>query len=148
MKTILKIGFLSFISMMTLLGSTETEVEELVNKANVYCEKVGIEECSKAFTAKDPEFTKGDLYIFVSTFSGNLIAHGANASLIGKDLSKVKSPSGIFPGIEMGKIAKEKGSGWIEYKWSHPVTKKVADKRTYVKKFQNTEILIGSGYYK
>ncbi len=147
-KSIYKIALLSIFSATSLFASNSTDVEQLVDKAYKFCEEKGLDACIKAFNEKDKRFTKGPLYVFVSKFSGVAIAHGGNSKLIGKDLSKVKSPSGIYPGVEMAKIAKEKGSGWLDYKWSHPVTKKIADKTTYVKRFKDTDVFIASGYYK
>lgn len=132
----------------SLLANTSDDVQKLVNDAYSHCETKGLEECIKSFNNKDKKFTKGGLYIFVSNFSGVAIAHGGNSKLVGKDLSKVKSPSGIYPGVEMAKIAKNKGTGWLDYKWSHPVTKRIADKTTYIKRFKNTDVFIASGYYK
>ena len=145
---ITKIAVAFFLCTLSLNASNEAEVEKLVDKAYQFCKAEGIEACSKAFNNKDPRFTQGQLYVFVSKLSGISIAHGGNPKLAGKDLSKVKSPSGIYPGVEMGKIAAEKGSGWLDYSWSHPVTKRITDKRTFVKRYEGQDILIGSGFYK
>lgn len=150
MKKLLYIVGLVYIGMSVSLFAADrkAEVEALVNKAYDFCKTEGFDKCIKTFNDKDPRFTKGDLYVFVSEFSGVALAHGGNALLVGKDLSKVKAPSGIYPGVEMAKIAKEKGTGWLDYRWSHPVTKKVADKSTYVKRFEGKDLFVASGYYK
>jgi cytochrome c len=148
MKILRNITFISLVSVVNLFASVEADVEALVNKAFDYCKTEGLEVCTKAFTNKDPEFTKGSLYIFVGESNGPLLAHGGNAKLVGRDLSNIKSASGVYPGKEFSKAMNSgKDSLWIQYKWSHPVTKKIADKLTYIKKF-NDKIYIGSGYYK
>lgn len=148
MKLLQKSIVASLIIGGSLIADTSTDAQNLVNEAYSYCEKKGLDECIKSFNNKDKRFTKGALYVFVSDFAGVAVAHGGNAKLVGKDLSKVKSPSGIFPAVEFTRIAKEKGSGWVDYKWSHPVTKRIADKTTFIKRFQDKDLLIGSGYYK
>lgn len=148
MKNLFKICFISFISTITLFASSEKEVKELVIQANEYCENNGLDECIKVFNNKDPRFTKGELYIFVSKFSGDTLAHGGNTKLVGKNLLNVKSPSGIYPTLEFVKIATGSGSGWVEYKWSHPISKNIADKKAFITRFKNEDIFIGSGYYK
>jgi signal transduction histidine kinase len=44
--------------------------------------------------------------------------------------------------------AKSKGSGWVDYMWTNPQTKKVEPKSTYVVKVPEFEGLIGVGIYK
>jgi signal transduction histidine kinase len=43
-------------------------------------------------------------------------------------------------------LANTKGSGWVDYKWVHPVTKAMAMKSTYIEKVD--DIVIGCGIYK
>lgn len=148
MKIILKLTLLSILTTSTLLASSTDDVENLVNKAYSFCEKEGLDKCIKSFNDRDPEFIKDDLYIFVSEFNGMMLAHAGNNKLVGKDLSKVKSPSGIYPAEEFEKIAKNIGYGWVDYKWSHPTTKKITDKSTFIKRFKDQDVFIGSGYYK
>jgi cytochrome c len=148
MKTISKLVVFGILVTSNLLASNSSDVENLVNKAYAFCEKEGLDKCVKSFNDKNPEYIKDDLYIFVSEFNGMTLAHGGNENLIGKDLSKVKSPSGVYPAEEFAKIAKTKGFGWIDYKWSHPITKEITDKSTFIKRFKDQDIVIGSGYYK
>jgi signal transduction histidine kinase len=43
-------------------------------------------------------------------------------------------------------LAKNKGNGWLDYKWTNPVSKKVEDKSTYVQR--HDDFFIGCGIYK
>ena len=49
----------------------------------------------------------------------------------------------VQEGVQM---AKTKGSGWVDYKWTNPTTKKVEAKSTYVKKVD--ELIFCCGIYK
>jgi signal transduction histidine kinase len=40
----------------------------------------------------------------------------------------------------------EHGSGWVDYKWPNPVTKKIQTKSAYVVKVNDN--VCGTGYYK
>jgi cytochrome c len=148
MKSISKLIILSILAASNLLASSSNDVENLVNKAYAFCEKEGLDNCIKSFNNRNLDFIKDDLYIFVSEFNGMTLAHAGNSKLVGKNLSKVKSPSGLYPTIEFAKIGKTTGSGWVNYKWSHPLTREITDKSTFVKRFKDQEIVIGSGYYK
>lgn len=105
----------------------------------------------KAYAAindkNDKDFHNKDLYVFVSKISdGTLVAHGANMGLIGKDLSALKDVDGKLFLAEMTKLANEKGSGWVDYKWTNPVTKKIEQKSSYVER--GGDIYVGVGIYK
>jgi signal transduction histidine kinase len=42
--------------------------------------------------------------------------------------------------------ATAKGSGWSDYKWTNPVTKKIDPKSTYFQKVD--DVILGCGVYK
>jgi signal transduction histidine kinase len=43
-------------------------------------------------------------------------------------------------------VVQSRGSGWVDYKWVHPITKETMLKSAYVVKVD--DIIIGCGYYK
>ena len=43
-------------------------------------------------------------------------------------------------------VAKATGSGWVDYKWSSPLTNKIADKSSYIEKMG--DYFVGVGIYK
>jgi cytochrome c len=43
-------------------------------------------------------------------------------------------------------VAKTKGTGWVDYKWVNPVSKKIEPKSTYIQK--GDEYFLGCGIYK
>lgn len=109
-------------------------VEEMVASAIAHYNKVGQEQAFKDFSVKDGEFKHGEYYLFVTNLSDNmLVFHGANVKLAGKNLGKLKDTDGKLFVLDMRKIAKTVGEGWVDYKWPHAVTKKITQKHTYVK---------------
>ena len=143
----LRISILVVMVSTFVLATSESEVKNLVNEATKYCKDVGQEKCFKVFTDKNGKFTKGSLYVFAIGYDGITVAHGGNAKLVGKNLIKVKDPAGNMLIQELIAIAKSKGEGWFDYRWSHPISKKVEPKRSFVRTIEN-DIFIGSGYYK
>ncbi|CAN7525277.1 cache domain-containing protein [Pseudoduganella sp. LjRoot289] len=103
-----------------------------------------------AFAAiSDPankDFHDRDLYIYVYDLNGVAVAHGVNPKLVGKNLIDMKDNEGKAMIQEMVKVAKEKGSGWVDFKWPNPVTKAIEAKSGYVEKAG--DLLVGSGIYK
>mgnify|MGYP003962888715 FL=1 len=72
--------------------------------------------------------------MFAYAFDGELKALGSNPQIVGKNLYKLKDASGTMLIQELINIAKTKGEGWFDYKWSHPQTKKITDKTSFIKK--------------
>lgn len=123
------------------------EAMAMVKKAVAMVKSDGKE---KTFAAiADPankDFHDRDLYVYVYDLNGVSLAHGANPKMVGKNLLDMKDNEGKPMIQEMVKTAKEKGSGWVDYKWPNPVTKTVEAKSGYVEKVG--DILVGSGIYK
>jgi signal transduction histidine kinase len=78
--------------------------------------------------------------------SGTIIAHPKNPKLIGKDLINVPDPDGKMFRKEIVVVAKTKGTGWVDYKYTNPETKKIEAKTTYVVKVG--EMILCCGTYK
>lgn len=45
---------------------------------------------------------------------------------------------------EIVEVAKNKGSGWVDYKYMNPETKKVEHKTTYILKVEDTIVCCGT----
>lgn len=96
-----------------------------------------------------PEFNKGaafhdrDLYVMVYDATGKCVSHGANPALIGKTLIDLKDTDGT-PLIQH--LVAVQDAGWVDYKWPHPVTKKIEPKTTYV--VHVGDYWVGVGAYK
>ena len=125
---------------------TADEAVTLVKKAIAYIKTNGKEKAFAEFNNPNGQFKNRDLYIMVYDMQGNNKAHGANAKLIGKNLSEIKDADGKFIVKSFIDIASTKGSGWVDYKWPNPVSNAVEPKSTYVEKYE--DILLGCGIYK
>lgn len=128
-------------------AATVEEVQSFVDEGVKLCKEQGNEACLKEFNNKDGKFIRGELYMFAYNFEGVNQALGSNPKLVGKNLFKLKDASGLMLIQELIKIAKTDGSGWLDYKWSHPIKKKIADKRSYIKRIDG-DMFIGTGFYK
>lgn len=147
MKNLLKLIIALLLSTNYILASTKMDVKQLVEDGITLCNKQGTQECLKVFNDKKGPFVKGSLYIFAIDYNAVVLAHGGNPKIVGKNLFKVKDRQGIMLFQEFINIAKSKGEGWLDYRWSHPKTKEIRDKSSFVKAIGN-DILIGAGYYK
>jgi cytochrome c len=109
--------------------------------------KAGDAKANDDFTKDKAAWTKKDLYVFVFDNKGTFVAHGANDKLVGRDMSNMKDANGkaIFPAMQQ---VASKGTGWVDYDWAHPQSKKVEGKSSYVRPTPDGKGLIGVGIYR
>lgn len=129
-----------------LYASSQADAKALIEKGVSFYKANGKDKAFAEFSNPKGQFTKGDLYIFVVDTKGLVYAHGGNAKLVGKDMSELKDADGKFFMKDIVKTGVEKGTGWVDYKWANPVTKKVDAKTTYVEKVDG--YVFGCGVYK
>lgn len=124
---------------------TADEAVALVKKAAALINSAGKDKAFAAFSDPNGGFQVKDLYVFVEDLKGMTLVH-KNPGLVGKDITVLKDADGNAFGAEMTKLANEKGSGWVDYKWVNGVTKKVEPKSTYIERVG--DVFIGAGIYK
>lgn len=125
---------------------TTDDVKAFVDRALDYARTHNKDEALKVFSAKAGAFQQGGLYIFAYDFSGNVIAHGGDASLIGRNLIGLKDSNGVEVIRELVRLAGQ-GSGWLYYTWPNPEHEaKQEPKLGYVAKVDDGWF-IGSGTY-
>jgi cytochrome c len=127
---------------------TRDEAKTMVDAAVEHVKKVGPEQAFKDFTDKsNKSWQKKDLYVFAYNMEGVNVGHGANDKLIGKNLIELKDPNGK-PLIQELRAMAQKGSGWVEYDWPHPQSKKIESKVSFVRKLANFDGFVGVGVYR
>jgi signal transduction histidine kinase len=127
---------------------TAKEATVLVDKAIAYYMANGKNKAFAEFNNKNGQFVNKDLYVFVLDWNGTILAHGVTAKLINQATGELKDSDGKYFMKEMVKVAQTKGTGWVDYKWTNPLTKKIEQKSSYVKRIGNENLLIGCGIYK
>jgi signal transduction histidine kinase len=126
---------------------TREEAVAMVKRVQDKFSKDGPEAAFKAVTDQSTkEFHDRDLYPFIYDLSGLNVAHGARPVLVGKNLISLKDQDGKYLIKEMIAIATTSGSGWIDYKWPHPITNKIEDKSSYIEKLG--DYFVGVGVYR
>jgi cytochrome c len=125
-------------------GSAD-EAKALALKAVALFDSQG-EKALDAFNAGKASFVDRDLYITVIDMQGIVRASsGPSAALIGKNTMDAEDPDGKKFVQEFFKItAGESHEGWLTYKYVDPITKKIAQKRTFVHRTGGYVITCGS----
>lgn len=134
------------VSVFAQQRGTPAEAKKMVEEAISYIKANGQEKAFAEFNNPKGKFVDRDLYIMVYDMNGTCLAHGANKDRIGKNYINSKDDAGnyvIKPRVEM---AKTKGSGWQDYVFLNPVSKKVEPKTAYFERYG--DVIVSCGAYK
>lgn len=123
------------------------DAQKIVKEASEYYETKGKEAALAEISRPDGLFSQGSLYVFAIDFEGIVLAHGANARLIGKNVILLKDTDGK-PFIEELIAVARRGSGTVEYRFTNPQTKKVEPKITYIMPMKDKSLILAAGAYK
>jgi cytochrome c len=126
-------------------ASEDAKAVKMVNDAIEFFKTHGKDKTFAEIMNKKGRFHDGELYVFVYDLNGNMMAHGQDASLVGTNRLNVTDPSGKQYVKERLALIKEKGEGWQTYQYKNPISGKVENKKTFVKKFD--DFIFGAGVY-
>lgn len=116
------------------------EAEALLDRAIGHL-AVNRQQALSDFSVRGGPFTHRDLYVLCEDMNGKILAHGGNPILVGKE-TKGSELTAQF--IQMA--SSPAGGGSVEYDWADPQTKKVARKRTLIKRAG--DLFCGVGFFK
>jgi cytochrome c len=126
---------------------TRQEAMDMVRRVKALAGSEGLQAAVEAINSQRPEFKIKDLYPFIYTLEGISVAHGANVKMVGKSWITTKDQDGNYLIQTMVATASNpEGSGWVNYKWPHPITHKVQDKSAYIEKL-GEDYFVGVGIY-
>jgi len=127
-------------------ASEKDDAKALVEKAVAYVGSQGKDTALAEMCKPNGMFDKGEMYVFAYDLKATVVGHPKNAKLIGKNLLEVPDNDGKLFRKEIVELAKGKGSGWVDYKYMNPATKKPEHKTTYIQK--TGDIIVCCGAYK
>lgn len=126
---------------------TPDEAKAMVAKAAAFYKANGRDKLLAEVANPKGQFVDRDLYIVPYTIDGVRLAHPYNQKLVGGSILDAVDFDGKEYGKEEVALIKTKGSGWVDYKFTDPTTKKLASKSFYVEKIDD-QIFLGCGVYK
>ncbi|MBI3286317.1 MAG: cache domain-containing protein [Burkholderiales bacterium] len=118
----------------------------MVDKGLAYLQKNGKDALIKEINNKNPDFIKGDIYLYVRAMDGAVLAHPVNSKLIGKNMLELPDADGKYFRKDIIEMAKTKGKGWVDYRYNNPVSKQIEDKTTYI--VRSGDVILEAGIYK
>ncbi len=126
---------------------TQDDAKAITLKAADLIAAKGLEQAAAVFNA-DGEYKFGEIYVNVIDFTGTWKVYPPRPAGVGQTVINVKDPDGRFIVQDVLAVAKDKGEGWVEYRWLNPATNKIEPKVTYVKRVPNQELVAYVGVYK
>ena len=123
---------------------TPAQAEAMVKKVADFIKANGKEKAYEAVNDVKGKFVDGDLYVAVYDMTGKCVAHGNNPKMIGKDLIDMKDADGKLFVKERVELAKSKGSGWQNYKWTNPTNKNIEAKTAFIQKVDDVIVICGA----
>jgi cytochrome c len=126
--------------------ATQAEAQALLSRAVSFLKETSPEIAFASFNNPQGGFTQDDQYVFaVGLEDGKYRASGAAPQLNGMDVRGIRDAAGHALFEEMIAMAKNKGSGMVDYVWRNPATNAVESKHTLVQRVG--DVLLGVGYY-
>jgi signal transduction histidine kinase len=125
---------------------TPAEAKKMVEDAIAYIKASGKDKAFAEISNPKGKFVDRDLYVYVCDMNGTCLARGDDPSSVGKNNINSKDPDGKFFIKERIEMAKAQGSGWQDYKFRDPISKKVMPKTFYFEKYE--DFIVGCGAYK
>ncbi|MGG7518826.1 methyl-accepting chemotaxis protein [Allorhizobium undicola] len=88
-----------------------------------------------------------DGYFWINDLNTVMVAHPIKPELNGKDISGIKDPNGLYLFQEFVKVAKARGSGFVDYMWPKPGASEPVEKNSHILLFQPWGWVVGTGMY-
>jgi cytochrome c len=131
---------------MSMSPRTKDDAKDWVNNAKSFYKASGKRIALAEFTNPTGMFIQGEMYIYALNSKGTMMAHGVNEKFVGEEFIDLMDSDGKKFIKEIVDTANSKGSGWVEYKWYHPVSKQWLPKIAYFEKVD--DLIIVSAVYK
>ncbi len=120
----------------------------LILGTGAYVEDVSAQMKQEALNAVAKMKYGNNGYFWINDSKHVVKAHGANASLIGKNMYNLKDKKGTYLYREIVKTALDKKEGGlVNYYWTIPEKEGEFRKVSYVKRFEPWDLIIGTGTY-
>lgn len=117
--------------------------QALVDKAIAHYDQAGKQKAFADFMNKD--WVAGELYVIVGTMDGIFKVHPMNPTLIDNpQVPMLRDANGVEIIREMVQAGRDNPQGgWAKYTWTHPETRKLSPKQTWVKVHDGQLFMVG-----
>jgi signal transduction histidine kinase len=121
------------------------DVKHLVEETIALLDRAGKKETLERIADPEGPFTDGEHYVFALDLDGNLLAHPFSKQLVGHNLADLRDSEGRDFIKNLVARAKSRGSGFVDYKWPVPDSKKEFHKTLFFERVDG--MVLCSGFY-
>jgi signal transduction histidine kinase len=139
------LAFVSFTALADESRATEAEAQAMVKKAVAFYQKNGKDKAIAEFNKNPGPFVDRDLYVTLYNMKADALAH-INPKMVGKNMMELRDADGKYHIKERMEAAQKGTSGWQDFKFFNPVSKKIEPKRMYWEK--HDDLVFACGAYK
>ncbi|HLO75836.1 MAG TPA: cache domain-containing protein [Magnetospirillum sp.] len=126
---------------------TADQVKALTLEAAQVLQDRDLESARRAFHAEG-RFKSGEIYVNVIDGNGTWLVYPPNPKHEGKSVLNVRDADGKLLVQDIIRTAREKGEGWVEYRWLNPVSNQIEPKMSYVKHLPGKDMVVYVGMYR
>jgi cytochrome c len=123
---------------------TSQEAQAMVAEAIAYTREVGVEAAFAEMNSGESMFRDRDLYIFVVSADGVVVAQAADPGRVGMDARSLRDAADTAYGSMIVDHATPEGA-WVEYLREDPLTGDVTPKASWVVRYDG--YIFGCGVY-
>ncbi len=110
---------------------TAPEAIKMVEKAVALIARDGADKAFKEISNPKGPFVDRDLYVWVVDLKGVIRAHSGDPSMVGKNMLDTRDMDGKAFIRDLIRQARVKDTGWVDYKWPHPITGQIESQSRY-----------------
>ncbi len=126
---------------------TGDQVRDLTLEAATLLQNRDLEQARRTFHGDGP-FRFGEIYVNVIDGNGTWLVYPPNPKHEGKSVLNVRDADGKLLVQDIIRTARDKGEGWVEYRWLNPVSNRIEPKLTYVKQVPGKDMIVYVGMYR
>jgi cytochrome c len=124
--------------------ATPEEARALAERAASHFREAGPGKAIADFNDANGGYVDRELFVVVYDPEHKIVGSYGVPVLRGKDATLLKDVEGKEFGKEIIAVAKGQGSGWVEYRMTNPLTKKVGLKRSWVVGLGDYVLFVGA----
>jgi len=125
---------------------TQDDARRIALKAAALVKDKGLDAARSAFDT-DGEFKFGEIYVNVISDKGVRLIYPPAPAGENVDALDAQDVDGKYLVKDIIDLAKTKGEGWTQYRWTNPQTRKIAEKKTFVKDVPERGVIVYVGVY-
>jgi cytochrome c len=122
------------------------EIKSLTLAAAALVATDGVDTARERFHADGP-FKYGEVYVNVIDTNGTWLVYPPVPKNEGKSVLNVKDSDGRLLVLDIIRVARDQGEGWVNYRWLNPASNRIEPKSSYVKLIPERAAIVYVGVY-